>query len=664
MALSGWSEARIRRGHRVRGNLVLVLLIPVFALLAGRLYYLQVLSGPALSGRADLQSHLRVELPAVPGSLLDARGRPLAVSLPAYTVAGDIPNIESAGAVADELARVLDARREDVLRRLRREHVRLVTLARNLAPERAAHVRALGLAGIRVNEQEASETRRRRGGPAAAPRATVTADLRRVRDRARTAAELAPRLGMTEDAVAARLRAEHVRFVYLVRQVEADRAERVRALDLRGIHLVPESKRFYPNGNVGCHAIGFAGLDGGLEGLERALWTDLDGRPGEVRKRCDARRRAVREVFRREPEHGRNAVLTLDLAIQEIVERELDRIVETHHPRGVSVVVMDPRTGAILALGSRPTFDPNAFGSSSTLERRCRPLVDVYEPGSIFKPFIAAAAIDAGAVRLGQKLFCENGAWRVGYRTIRSVHAHGWIPIEMVLIKSDNIGAAKIGQRLGPELACRYLRGFGFGERPGTGFPGEENGILRPLARWQRDSVLSIAFGQEVGATTLQIASGYCALVNGGVLYQPRLVAELREPDGRIARRFPPHAVARVIRPETSAWVRKTLRRAVTEGTGRRAKMREYPSGGKTGTAQKVVDGTYSHDKFIGSFAGFAPADAPRLVVVVSVDEPQGAYYGGTVAAPAAREILRDGLKYMGVPAAPPRMAHTSRRRP
>ena len=193
----------------------------------------------------------------------------------------------------------------------------------------------------------------------------MTADLRRIGERRAAARALAPALGADEAEVLARLRAEHVRFVYLLRQVEADKAERVRRLNLRGVHLVPESRRFYPNGDVGCHVIGIAGLDGGLEGLERVLSADLEGRAGEVLKRCDARRRPVRDAFRREPVHGRGARLTLDLAIQEIVERELDRLVETHRPRGASAVVMDPATGAILAIASRPRFDPNAFASSS-----------------------------------------------------------------------------------------------------------------------------------------------------------------------------------------------------------------------------------------------------------------------------------------------------------
>ncbi|MFW5858056.1 MAG: peptidoglycan D,D-transpeptidase FtsI family protein [Planctomycetota bacterium] len=444
------------------------------------------------------------------------------------------------------------------------------------------------------------------------------------------------------------------RFVWVRRALSPAEAEAVAALDVPGAMLVRGWRRTYPQGRTACHAIGFVSRDQrGLEGLELVWDNALTGKPGVRRLDRDARRRALllSDPTVRPAEQGGNLTLTLDAYIQLVVERELARIAEKHTPERATAVVLDPCTGAILALANWPAYDLNDARAVDPADRLNASVAAIYEPGSVFKPFILAAALEAGAVRLATPIGCEGGVWNLGYRVLHDTHGYGTLSAAKVVIKSSNIGIAKIGMRLGMRPLSVFLAGFGFGTETGLHLPGELPGLLRPVEAWNpRFSMTSIPMGQEVGVTPVQLASAFGALVNGGILVRPRLVESVRDAEGRVLRRVRPEPVRRVISATTSREVRAVLARVVTEGTGRRARCPEYDFGGKTGTAQIAGPGGYQEGQYVATFCGFGPVEAPRLVVLVSVTRPKNGYYGGTVSAPAVREILRESLLYLHVP--------------
>jgi len=492
-------------------------------------------------------------------------------------------------------------------------------------------------------------------------RATVIADLKLLKehqDRQSVAQALAPLLNRQPDELTESMDRTDRRVVYLARHVEPEVEERIRALKLRGIGFEEDFRRSYPQGQLACHVLGFAGLDGGMEGLELKLDGLLRGVPGyRVYERDAARRplsRGQGESFTpetRAPRAGFDLTLTLDPGIQFAAERELAKIMDKYEPAGATAVVLDTRTGAVLAMASYPGFDPNHPGAAGAASRRNRTVTDVYEPGSTFKTFIAAWALDKGAARRSERIDCQNGAWRLPWRTLHDSHAYGLLSFDDFLVKSSNIAAAKIGLRLGADEVHAAVTAFGFGQSTRSELPGEVSGLVRARRVWTKDSLLSIPMGQEIAVTPLQLAAAYAAMINGGVLLRPQVVAGIRSPRGEVLYQMKPESVRRVIFPATSAAMREILTRVVVDGTGSKAWCREYSIGGKTGTAQKVVNGTYSHEKYVGSFCGFAPADHPRLVCLVTVDEPHKGlgYYGGTVAAPAVGEILRRALPSVGV---------------
>ena len=415
--------------------------------------------------------------------------------------------------------------------------------------------------------------------------------------------------------------------VCLGRGLSMEQAQRVRALSVRGLALDETWRRRYPLGRFSVHLLGVVGRDGtGLEGLEFAWDEVLSGRSGRRRLREDGHRRMI--DLGREPESpgmpGANLVLTIDAGIQRIVGEEMARCARRIRPLGGAGIVMDPSTGEVRALVSWPVYEPRSRGSASPREARNRAIQDSLEPGSTFKPFVVARAIEQGAVSPGARIDCEDGAWRVSRgRVVHDSHPRGTLSVEEILVYSSNIGAAKIGRKLGADRMFDALRVFGFCRKPGAGFPGEAKGIVRPRTAWSPHTVISVSFGQELAVTPLQLVTGYAALVNGGLRVRPRVIDRLVDGKGRALRKFPRQEPERVLSESTSRWVRKALRRVVEEGTGRRARTPGLAIGGKTGTAQKYERDPQtgrmrpSRTKVVASFVGFAPAEEPRLVCLV-----------------------------------------------
>jgi cell division protein FtsI (penicillin-binding protein 3) len=361
------------------------------------------------------------------------------------------------------------------------------------------------------------------------------------------------------------------------------------------------------------------------------------------------------------PLEGARVEITLDAHIQAIAERELAAGVAQAKAKAGAAVVLDPQTGEILALASHPSFNPNdpdvRAGGDWKSRARNRILTDPYEPGSTYKGILAAAALDRGVVRPGDRLFCENGSYRYANRTVNDVHPHGWLTVAEAIQFSSNICATKIADKLGRERYFRYLRDFGFGERLGVELPGEEPGLLRDVSTWARIDLATHSYGQGVAVTPLQLAAAFGAIGNGGVLMRPFLVRRVVAPTGEVLRSTEPTAIRRVIKADTARVTTDILRRVVEErrGTGVKARIDGYPVAGKTGTAQKVTPGARGYSgKYIGSFVGYLPADAPRAVILVMIDEPAGRGFGGTVAAPVFQRIGVGVMKALGVDPAGP----------
>jgi cell division protein FtsI (penicillin-binding protein 3) len=342
--------------------------------------------------------------------------------------------------------------------------------------------------------------------------------------------------------------------------------------------------------------------------------------------------------------------------MQQTAEEELAKIMEQYQPKGATCIMLDVSSGAILAMASAPNFDPNSPIKSPKENWRNRGVTDIYEPGSTFKSFVAAMALERKLWRRAEMIDCENGAWHLGYRTLHDAHAYGVLSFDDVIAKSSNIGAAKIGMRLGLNGLYDTVRAFGFGDKTGLKYPGELRGKVRDRKLWTNDSMYSVAMGQEIAVTPIQLAAAYAAVVNGGILYRPKIVQRILNERGDELYALHAQPERRVISEQTSQQMREVLARVVQPGgTGGRAFCAEWQIGGKTGTAQKVdpVTHTYSNALYVGSFCGFAPVENPRLVCLVTVDEPHKGigYYGGTVACPGVREVLRKGLSVLNVPA-------------
>lgn len=480
----------------------------------------------------------------------------------------------------------------------------------------------------------------------------------RVPDPARAARLLAPVLGLDEAKLRERLRSS-APFVWLKRRLDPDTVSRVRASGLPLGNSEPfgfktEGKRLYPQASLAAHVVGYANIDQkGVEGIEQAFDRDLQGGFERYLALRDGRGGMVLHLVQPASKTPADVVLSLDLAVQQIAERELERAWLESNAEAASIVLLEPATGRIVALANRPTSDLNRYGAADPEARRDRAVTSVYEPGSTFKVVTASAALDAGTVTTNRPFDCQGGAIVVHGIRIRDHHPYGALTVREIVEKSSNVGIIKVGLTLPARTFHESIERFGFGSATGIELPGERSGMLSPVDRWSAVSQASISMGHEVAVTALQVAAAMAAIANDGVLVPPRIVLGTRDAAGRFSAREAPPA-RRVVSSETAAAVRSILEGVVLRGTAKEIldEARGYRIAGKTGTAQKVLPGVgYSHDRFVASFAGFGPASSPRLAGVLVIDGPRGArYYGGQVAAPAFGRILAAALAHLRVP--------------
>jgi cell division protein FtsI (penicillin-binding protein 3) len=471
------------------------------------------------------------------------------------------------------------------------------------------------------------------------------------------AAALARAVELSEAEVRARL-AHPQPFVWLRRHAKPRHRERLQALELAGTGAIPEPRRFYPHGSLAAHVLGFVNVDSlGQEGLEREFDERIRGERLEIVEERDARGRAFTvEGARRLPMAGSTVELTLDAGIQAVAERELAAGVAAARAKGGVAIVLDPATGGVLAMASVPTFDPNTeipLRSAPWRKRtRNQAVGSVYEPGSTMKAIFAAAALEERVTAPDRQYFCENGRFKFAKRVIRDAHPHGLLTFAEVIQYSSNICTSKVAAQLGAQRWYGYLRAFGFGQRTGIDVPAEGGGILRPVERWAAIDLATHSFGQGVAVTPLQMVTAIGAIANGGTLMQPHLVRRVVGSSGKVLYARKPVAVRRVVSERVAHTTAELLRRAVEEkgGTGSRAKLDDFHTAGKTGTSQKPRENARGYsEKRIGSFVGFAPAEDPRVVALVLIDEPSTTSYGGVVAAPVFRAIATEALRILDV---------------
>ncbi|HEY6361221.1 MAG TPA: penicillin-binding protein [Vicinamibacterales bacterium] len=457
-------------------------------------------------------------------------------------------------------------------------------------------------------------------------------------------------------ALAGRIRRGRA-FVYVRRQVSPEQARRVAALDLAGVGFMKENRRFYPNKELAGHVLGYVGIDnGGLHGIEAAYDTLIKGRPGTLLIQTDARRHAFSRI-ERPPTTGATLELTIDQYLQHVAERELQAGVLASGAAGGSAVIMHPRSGEILAIANYPTFNPNAYREFTPDVRRNRAIQDLYEPGSTFKIVTASAAIEEKVVKPQDTIDVSAGLIRFGSRIINDEHALGVITFEDVIVKSSNVGAIKVGLRLGPARLGAYVNRFGFGRPSSPDFQGENPGIVWNPSTLTDSALASVSMGYQIGVTPLQMAAAVSAVANGGELLEPRVVRAVVRGGGRAA--VPRKVVRRTVSAETAAQLTTMMEGVVERGTARRARIPGYTIAGKTGTASKVVGGRYSRSDYNVSFVGFVPSRDPMFTIVVVIDSPKKiSAFGGVVAAPIFQRIADAALRREGVPpsinAAPP----------
>lgn len=438
-------------------------------------------------------------------------------------------------------------------------------------------------------------------------------------------------------------------FVWLARKIPQDSYEKIKAQKISGLAFIKESKRFYPNGDLAAHVLGFANIDNvGLQGVELEFDKNLHGTKGVAQFLRDARQRDLMiEKDFIAPKDGQDVVLTIDETIQFIAEKALDKAFVKYNALSASVIVLDPKTGEVLAFANRPTFRPDAPEKSPPENRTNRAVAFTFEPGSVFKIVTATGALEEGITNEEEVFFCENGKYLVGNHILKDAHPKGRLTFRQVIEESSNIGTVKVAQRLGADKVYEYAHRFHFGIKTNIGMTGEVGGILKPTSRWSKTSIGAVPIGQEVTVTPIQLAVAIAAVANDGVMMKPYFIKSVKAPNGMVIEEGRPQVVGRVMRPEIAKRVRSILQGVIDEGTAQLAKIKGVAAGGKTGTAQKVVNGMYSHSKFVASFIGFAPVDDAKLAIVVSVDEPHPAYYGGVVSGPVFKEVVEDSLKYL-----------------
>ena len=442
-------------------------------------------------------------------------------------------------------------------------------------------------------------------------------------------------------------------FCWVARKPDPEISDRIRSLNLRGIYFQKESKRYYPKGDLAAQVLGYVGMDDqGLSGIEREYEDQLHGRPGQMLISVDARKKYFGSV-EKQPEPGQNVVLTIDEKIQYIAERELETAMQQTKAIAGTVVVENPRTGEILALANRPTFNPN-LSREITLERlKNHAVSDVYEPGSTFKLVTIAGALEERVTRPDEMFDCQMGSIVYNGMRIRDSKPHGVLSVADVLAESSDVGSIKIGLRLGEDRFYKYIRSFGFGQQTGIELPGETRGLTKPPSRWSKVSIAAISMGQEIAITPLQLIGLVSTMANNGVYVAPRIVAATTPPQSTPQTiGFHPVDEHRIISSLTAAQMRQMMQGVVLHGTGKKALLIGYTSAGKTGTAQKVDPATraYSHTKYVATFAGFAPVNNPAVTIVVVLDSAVGLHQGGQVSAPVFNRIAQQVLEYLHTP--------------
>ena len=590
---------RETRGVRNRILLIGFIFVVVYVALVARVYYLQVYSAGKWQEMAARQHNKKITLTPQRGAIFDRNGESLAISLEANSV-----------------------------------YVNPVELSKLLADAKAERDAAKNRKQIPSTFQETKKINH-----SVETVATALADV----------------LALRYPTVLAKLK-QNKKFIWLKRRINEQESRRIKALELPGIHYIREHERWYPNGRVAGQIIGFSGTDNdGLEGLERRYNGVLAGDESYLVMQRDGGRRSIgsgRRVI--QGQLGKDIYLTIDKQIQYIAEKELAVAVNESKSKSGSVVVLDPFSGQILAMASYPDYDPNTFNKFSPAQRRCRVVCDIYEPGSTFKMFLMAAALDSNVIKPDQMIDCGKGAYKIGGKVIHDHRPLGLLSVSDVLKHSSNIGCAKIAQMLGKETFHSYLHNFGFAQKTGIDFDGEGTGVLRRPQRWFEIDLAAISFGQGVSVTSLQLAAATSAIVNGGELYRPYLVQKVTNPINNISDEQQPYYVHRVIGRDIAHQLKQMMVRVTdSDGTASRARIAGFEVGGKTGTAQKVdpVTGTYSVDKRVSSFIGFAPADEPKMVILVVLDEPGvEKTYGGLLAAPVFARIAEQSLRYLHVP--------------
>jgi cell division protein FtsI (penicillin-binding protein 3) len=479
---------------------------------------------------------------------------------------------------------------------------------------------------------------------------------RQIENPSETAKKIAKIIGKDWEVILGQLKSK-APFVYIQRKLSPEKVQRIRDHNLPGIHFLTESRRYYPNRALAAHLIGFVGTDPkGLGGVEYQYDRYLRGETLSVFRGRDAHGTEIITEPHLPPSDlpSSSLVLTIDSRIQYIVRDALLEAIEKTGALAGMVVVMEPQTGKVLAMASSPSFNPNNPLGSSSRARRNLPITENFEPGSVFKAFLLAAALEEGVVHWDELFFCHNGSFKIGRRTIHDHKKHGWLTLQKVIKLSSNIGASKIGFMLGAERFDDYIREFGFGTPTGIDLPGEESGIVRNPKTLSEVGLANSAFGHGISVTGIQLAAALSAIANGGTLMRPYVVDRIIDQNNRRIKSFEPEEKRRVISKETALQVTQILKQVVEEGgTGTKAAVEGYEVAGKTGTAQKIdpVSGRYVHNRYISSFMGYVPADDPALTIVVVIDEPRtGLPYGGLVAAPVFSEIARKTLRRLNIP--------------
>jgi cell division protein FtsI (penicillin-binding protein 3) len=460
-------------------------------------------------------------------------------------------------------------------------------------------------------------------------------------------------LHLSEDKILARLSQKDKKFVWIKRRLTQEESVELAKLGLQGIGTLPEYKRFYPNGDLAANLIGAVGYDAtSLAGLEMTFDDTLKSDSPPLLVEQDAKGRSYSPYALIGLERPNQIVLSLDKNIQHIAQRELQKAVDQAKAKAGTALVLEVATGSLLALAVTPSFDPNHYADFPQENWRIRAATDLFEPGSTFKAFTAASALELGKIKMSDKIHCENGAMSIGKFTINDHHGYGLLSLPEIIKYSSNICSYKIAQRMGRESFIGKIREFGFGQKTAIPIPGEQPGFLASAKSVGAVQLGTIGFGQGISVTPLQLLMAYGAIANGGKLMKPLLVKEIQDADGKPLQKFEPEVLREVISPEVARQTLELLSGVVEKGgTGTKAALEGYSVAGKTGTAQKVVEGSkgYAKNKYVASFVGVAPVKNPELVVLVSIDEPKGAYYGGQVSAPVFRSITEQTLAYLKV---------------